>query len=197
MRRTDQRRAAVWALYQSDLLGRPLGDTLPRDVHGFTFALAEQAREHQPELDELIGRYASGWTLARIAPLERSILRVALLELLYPDVIAGEEPIPPEAAINEAVETAKRFCGSSAPAFINGILGAVLRDRAAKPDGSGAQRAEPPRDRGGDRSMVALEPVIAVDAHHLSAQRARGPRHPEAVGAALHHQHRHIGAVEL
>jgi transcription antitermination protein NusB len=133
MRRTDQRRAAVWALYQSDLLGRPLGETLPRDVHGFTFALAEQVREHQPELDELIGRYASGWTLARIAPVERSILRVALLELLYPDIIDGEDPIPPEAAINEAVETAKRFCGSSAPGFINGILGAVLRDRAVEP----------------------------------------------------------------
>ena len=65
----------------------------------------------------------------RLAPVERSILRVALLELLYPDVVAGEEPIPPEGAINEAVETAKRFCGSSAPAFINGILGAVLRER--------------------------------------------------------------------
>ena len=83
MRRTDQRRAAVWALYQSDLLGRPLGETLPRDVHGFTFALAEQVREHQPEIDALIARYASGWSLDRIAPVERSILRVALLELLY------------------------------------------------------------------------------------------------------------------
>ena len=45
--------------------------------------------------------------------------------------MAGEEPIPPEAAINEAIETAKRFCGSSAPAFINGILGAVQRERTA------------------------------------------------------------------
>ena len=133
MRRTDQRRAAVWALYQSDLLGRPLGETLPRDVRGFTFALAEQVRERQPELDELIGRYATGWSLERIAPLERSILRVALLELLYPDLIDGEEPIPPEAAINEAVETAKRFCGAEAPRFVNGILGSVLRDRTVKP----------------------------------------------------------------
>jgi transcription antitermination protein NusB len=132
-RRTDQRRAAVWALYQSDLLERPLGETLPRDVHAFTFALAEQVREHQPELDALIGRYSTGWTLERIAPLERSILRVALLELLYPEVVAGEEPIPPEGAINEAVETAKQFCGADAPKFINGILGAVLRDRAARP----------------------------------------------------------------
>jgi transcription antitermination protein NusB len=129
-RRTEQRRAAVWALYQSDLLNKPLGETLPRDVHGFTFALAEQVLEHQPELDDLIRRYASDWTLERIAPLERSILRVGLFELLYPTILPGEQPIPPEGAINEAIETAKRFCGSGAPAFINGILGAVLRDRA-------------------------------------------------------------------
>jgi len=132
VRRTEQRRAAVWALYQSDLLDRRLGETLPRDVHGFTFALAEQVLEHQAELDELIRRHSTDWPLERIAPLERSILRVALLELLYPDVLPGEQPIPPEGAINEAVETAKRFCGSSAPAFINGILGAVLRERISK-----------------------------------------------------------------
>ncbi|MGP0053090.1 MAG: transcription antitermination factor NusB [Solirubrobacteraceae bacterium] len=132
MRRTEQRRAAVWALYQSDLLDRPLGESLPRDVHGFTFALAEQVLEHQAELDDLIRRYSSDWSLERIAPLERSILRVALLELVHPNVVPGEQPIPPEGAINEAVETAKRFCGSSAPAFINGILGSVLRDRLSK-----------------------------------------------------------------
>jgi transcription antitermination protein NusB len=131
-RRTEQRRAAVWALYQSDLLNRPLGETLPRDVHGFTFALAEQVLEHQAELDELIRRYAADWSLERIAPLERSILRVGLFELLYPTILPGEQPIPPEGAINEAIETAKRFCGSGAPAFINGILGAVLRDRVSE-----------------------------------------------------------------
>jgi N utilization substance protein B len=130
-RRSDQRRAAVWALYQSDLLERPLGDTLPRDVNMFTLALAEQVREHQPELDELIRRHAREWPLERIAPLERSILRVALLEILHPEVAPGEHPIPPEGAIDEAVETAKRFCGAGAPAFINGILGTVLRERRA------------------------------------------------------------------
>lgn len=126
MRRTEQRRAAVWALYQSDLLGRELGETLPRDVHMFTLALAEQVREHQDELDDLIRRYASDWPLERIAPLERSIMRVALAEILYPGEIPGERPIPPEGAIDEAVETAKRFCGAEAPGFVNGILGAVL-----------------------------------------------------------------------
>jgi transcription antitermination protein NusB len=119
----------VWALYQSDLLGRPLEQTFPRDAHAFTRALASAAREHQPELDELISRYATGWSLERIAPLERSILRVGLLELLHPDAVPGDHAIPPAGAIDEAVETAKRFCGAEAPSFVNGILGAVLRER--------------------------------------------------------------------
>jgi transcription antitermination protein NusB len=124
----------VWALYQSDLLGRPLEETFPRDVHGFTRALAGVVREHQPELDELIREYAEGWSLERIAPLERSILRVGLAELLYPDAVPGEHAIPAEGAIDEAVETAKRFCGAEAPGFVNGILAAVLRARQSPAD---------------------------------------------------------------
>jgi transcription antitermination protein NusB len=131
VRRTEQRRAAVWALYQSDLLGRELEDTFPRDVHAFTRALGYLVREHQPELDELISRHAKGWSLDRIAPLERSILRTGLVELLYPDALPGEQAIPAEGAINEAVETAKRFCGADAPGFVNGILAAALRERQA------------------------------------------------------------------
>ncbi len=131
MRRSDQRRAAVWALYQSDLLNRPLEETFPRDIHGFTKELACLVRTHQPELDELIAKHARGWSLERIAPLERSILRTGLAEMLYPDDLPGDQAIPAEGAINEAVEIAKRFCGAEAPAFINGILAAALRDRAA------------------------------------------------------------------
>jgi N utilization substance protein B len=118
----------VWALYQSDLLGRPLEETFPRDAHAFTRALAHLVRERQPELDELISDHATGWSLDRIAPLERSILRVGLVELLHPELLPGKEAIPPEGAIDEAVETAKRFCGADAPAFINGILGTVLAE---------------------------------------------------------------------
>ena len=128
-RRTAQRRAAIWALYQSDLLDRPLEETFPRDVHSFTRALASEVKEHQPELDALITQYARGWTLGRIAPLERSILRVGLLELIRPELLPGDQLIPAEGAINEAVETAKEFCGADAPGFVNGILAAALRDR--------------------------------------------------------------------
>jgi N utilization substance protein B len=129
VRRSEQRRAAIWALYQSDLLDRPLEATFPRDTHPFTRALAGLVREHQSELDELIRTHATGWSLERIAPLERSILRVGLAEMLHGEELPGEQAIPPEGAIDEAVETAKRFCGAEAPAFINGILGAVLRVR--------------------------------------------------------------------
>lgn len=131
MRRTEQRRAAIWALYQSDLLAKPVAETYPTDTHPFTRALAELVGEHRTELDELIREYATGWSLERIAPLERSILRVGLTELLYGSELPGESSIPPEGAIDEAVETAKRFCGAEAPGFVNGILGAVLRARPA------------------------------------------------------------------
>ena len=132
MRRSEQRRAAIWALYQSDLLACPLEQTVPRDVHAFTRELADRVHEHQPELDALISKYAVGWSLQRIAPLERSILRVGMLELLHPDAVAGEQPIPPEGAINEAVEIARRFCGADAPSFVNGILAAALRAEQAR-----------------------------------------------------------------
>ena len=129
MRRSEQRRRAVFALYQQDLTGRPLEETLGRDAPVFSRALAYAVDDHREELDELIARHAQGWTLDRIAPLERAILRVALLELAHADLVAGERPIPPEGAIDEAVETAKGYCGAEAPAFVNGVLAAVKRER--------------------------------------------------------------------
>jgi N utilization substance protein B len=127
MRRSEQRRAAVVALYQHDLTGRPLAETLSRNDSLFVRALAHAAADRAPELDEVIDRHARGWSVSRIQPLERSIMRVALIEMLHPDAVPGDEPIPPEGAIEEAVESAKTFCGADAPGFVNGVLGAVLR----------------------------------------------------------------------
>ncbi len=128
MRRSEQRRAAVIALYQHDLTGRPLQDTLPAGANDFVRALAAATIEHQEELDELIDAHAHGWSVERIQPLERSILRVALVEMLHPQEIPAEAPIPAEGAIEEAIESAKVFCGADAPGFVNGVLAAVLRD---------------------------------------------------------------------
>jgi N utilization substance protein B len=136
VRRTDQRRAAVFTLYQRDVTGTPLSDLLDRGVPiadderfkglqatsptDFTRELVAGVENARKELDELIEVQAIGWHLERIAPLERAILRLALYEIMYrPDV-------PDEVAIDEAVETAKLYCGAQAPAFVNGILGGVL-----------------------------------------------------------------------
>jgi N utilization substance protein B len=128
MRRSEQRRAAVFALYQHDLTGRPLAETVQPNATLLTLALAHAAADRAEELDELIDRHAHGWSVERIQPLERSIMRVALVEMVHPDVAPADTPIPPEGAIEEALESAKTFCGSDAPAFVNGVLAAVLRE---------------------------------------------------------------------
>ena len=126
-RRTDQRRAAAFAIYQQEVTGRPLEELLGRDASTFTQALAYAAEDYREELDEVIAAHARGWALDRIAPLEKAIMRIALLEMRHPDVAPADAPIPPEGAIDEAVETAKEFCGAEAPGFVNGILAAALR----------------------------------------------------------------------
>src|SRR4051794_37265018 len=138
-RRTDQRRAAAFALYQHELTSRELDAVFERDATTFTRALAYAVSDYAPDLDAIIERHAKGWTIDRIAPLEKAIMRVALLEMLHPDAAPGDTPIPPEGAIDEAIETAKTFCGADAPGFVNGILAAALREqRAAAGNGNGA-----------------------------------------------------------
>ena len=121
MRRADQRRAAVVALYQHEVTGRPLADLLPREATDFTRELVDGTLAHQDQLDALIERHAQNWTLDRIAPLERSIMRVSLYEMLH------RTDVPDEVAIDEAVEAAKELCAAEAAGFINGVLGAVKR----------------------------------------------------------------------
>jgi N utilization substance protein B len=128
MRRSDQRRVAVVAVYQHDLTGRALAETLGLGASPFASALANAAVHRAQELDAIIDAHAHGWSVQRIQPLERSIMRVALIEMLHPDAVPAEEPIPAEGAIEEAVESAKTFCGSEAPGFVNGVLAAILRE---------------------------------------------------------------------
>ena len=119
MRRSDQRRDAVFALYQRDVTGRPLAEQLA-DAKPFTRELAEGTDAELDEVDAEIARLSRGWELDRIATLERSIMRVALHEMR-----AG---LPAEIAIDEAVNMAKEYCGADAPGFVNGILGSAARE---------------------------------------------------------------------
>jgi len=122
MRRSDQRRDAVFACYQREVTGRPLAELLDRS-RPFTRELAEAVEAHRDDLDAVIARHSRGWALERIAPLERCLMRVALYEIEH------SEEVPHEVAIDEAVEIAKEYCGADAPGFVNGVLGAVVRER--------------------------------------------------------------------
>ena len=124
MRRSDQRRDAVFALYQHEVTGRPLDDLLD-GAKPFSRELAQAVEEHKPELDGMIAKHSKGWALERIAPLERSIMSTALYEALH------EDEVPVEVAIDEAVELAKEYCGADAPGFVNGVLGAAVKEKAA------------------------------------------------------------------
>src|SRR3954447_9201916 len=130
MRRSDQRRDAVFACYQRDVTGRPLGE-LVAESRPFTRELAAGVEAHRDELDAAIAGHAKGWELERIAPLERNVMRVALYEIEH-----GEAPT--EVAIDEAVEIAKKYCGADAPGFVNGVLGAAAREREPAPRRGGA-----------------------------------------------------------
>jgi transcription antitermination protein NusB len=122
MRRSDQRRDAVFACYQRDVTGRPL-DELLAEARPFTRELAEAVDANREQLDAAIAAHARGWELGRIAPLELNVMRVALQEIEHSD------DVPDEVAIDEAVEIAKEYCGTDAPGFVNGILGAIVRER--------------------------------------------------------------------
>jgi len=120
MRRSDQRRDAAFAIYQRDVAGSSLDDLLA-DARPFTRELAEGVEGHLAEIDAEIAANLHGWTIERIAPLERAIMRVALFEIHH------REEIPVPVSIDEAVSLAKRYCGADAPGFVNGVLSAVAR----------------------------------------------------------------------
>jgi transcription antitermination protein NusB len=121
MRRSDQRRDAVFANYQRDVTGRSLEELLG-EARPLTRELAAGVDTHREELDDIIAAHAKGWTVDRIAPLDMNVMRTALYEMEFTDT-------PAEVAIDEAVEIAKEYCGADAPKFVNGILGAVARER--------------------------------------------------------------------
>ena len=96
-------------------------DTLSGSDKTFLENLVYGVQSHQEELDGVIGKYAQGWALNRLAKVDLTILRMAVYELKYmPEVPVG-------AAINEAVELAKAYGEDKSAGFINGILGSVAR----------------------------------------------------------------------
>ena len=132
----DQRRKArmlaLQALYEIDTTGHApdvvLYERLRVNPPGelgadFLIWLVAGVMSHRERIDALIHRFAPDWPVNQLAPIDRSILRLALYELG-----ANDATTPPKVTINEAVELAKSFGGDSSPRFVNGVLGAALAD---------------------------------------------------------------------
>jgi len=95
------------------------------DVERFARELFRGAVDNIQALDQLVRKHAENWRLERMAAVDRSILRMAVYELLHcPET-------PPRAVINEALEIARRFSGDGSVEFVNGILDSVLRSLPA------------------------------------------------------------------
>ena len=121
--RRAARRTALFLLYQWDLTGQPLAALYEGEVDPFARELAEAVSARAEELDRRIDEAAEEWRSERMGVLERNVLRIGVYE-----VEAGT--VPPEVAINEAVELAKRYASDEAARLVNGILGRVARERA-------------------------------------------------------------------
>jgi N utilization substance protein B len=118
------RRTAVFLLYQWDLTGKPLASLYEGEIDEYARELADGVAARAPELDARITAAAEGWTADRLGAVERNVLRVAVHEL-------ESGSVPPEVAINEAIELAKRYASDEAGKLVNGILGRIQREEAA------------------------------------------------------------------
>ena len=131
-KRRKAREVALQFLYQLDLHGAV--DPMPYEpefwqrhpvdpaTRAFAESLVRGSKQQQSKIDQLLAQYAEHWDLERMAVVDRNILRMAVYELLWqPDV-------PPKAAINEALEIAKKFGTTESSRFINGVLDRILRE---------------------------------------------------------------------
>ena len=117
---TEQDVSKVLTQFQNHFVGKgERDDFLERLVLGVT--------EHRSEIDELIERFSENWRLERMAVIDRTILRLAIFELLYC------EDIPPKVTLNEAIELGKRFGSEDSGRFINGILDRIQNEVVHKP----------------------------------------------------------------
>ena len=122
MSRRTARKQAFLALYQSDVTGKPLGVTVARwreyrgEIEEYAVRLLRGVDAEREALDGLLSEVSEGWPVHRMSAVERSILRLALYEMLH------VEDVPPDVAVGEAVELARGFSGDEAPAFVGGVL---------------------------------------------------------------------------
>ncbi|MCX7924555.1 MAG: transcription antitermination factor NusB [Fimbriimonadales bacterium] len=122
---------ALRALYQIDLSSKPVEEAIeevlgvaalePDDADAVRELVRGTTRTQLTELDPLIQQYARGWTIDRMAVIDRNLLRLAIYELRH----HPEQPY--KVVINDAIELAKKYSTAESGRFVNGILGAIVR----------------------------------------------------------------------
>lgn len=120
--RREARERALALLYEAEAKetgGDEVIDAQPVEVDAYAADVVMGVADHRAALDELIGRHAHGWTVERMPTIDLTILRMAAYELLH------RKDVPPNVAINEAVELAKRYSTDDSGRFVNGVLAAI------------------------------------------------------------------------
>ena len=95
------------------------------DERPFTLELIRGVIANREALDGIIEKAAPDWPIDKVAPIDRTVLRLGLYEVLF----GNNVEVPPKVALNEAVELAKTFGGDTSGSFVNGVLGTVYRER--------------------------------------------------------------------
>ncbi len=126
--RSKARKRALDAVYAADLRSRPAAELLAEQaengpVNEYTQRLVDGVYEHRHRLDEVITQYAQGWTLRRMPAVDRNVLRLAVFEILFVD------DVPDAVAVSEALKLVGDLSTDESPAFVNGVLGTIVRDR--------------------------------------------------------------------
>lgn len=120
--RSNSRERALHLLYESEVKGVPSSETLEAqvlEVDEATILIVNGISSKAKQIDELISEYATGWTLIRMASIDRNILRIGTFELI------GRSDVPTAVVINEAVNMAKTFSTEESGKFVNGVLAAI------------------------------------------------------------------------
>jgi len=128
--RTKARKRALDLLFASEARGIAAGELLDQQLaegevpnNPYTVTLVRGVERERTRIDELLAKYAQGWTLERMPAVDRNVLRLGVWEILYaPDV-------PDEVAVSEALALVRELSTDESPTFVNGVLGAIQRDR--------------------------------------------------------------------
>ncbi|UMG94945.1 transcription antitermination factor NusB [Nocardioides sp. TF02-7] len=117
-------------LFAADLRGESAVETLDRAIeegaaptNPYTETLVRGVVEHLARIDEVLGTYAEGWTLERMPAVDRNVLRLGAYELLWAD------DVPDPVAVTEAMALVRELSTDESPAFVNGVLGAIIRSK--------------------------------------------------------------------